>query len=208
MELEQTNPTPARRIRLTSEQRRQQVLVTAVRLFHQKGYARTSLQEIADEIGITKAAVYYHFSGKEEILLLSYHEIVTNGIAIAAELASRPLPASDRLALIVGALASRVVTYRETNALFDMERASLSSESRAKIRAAEREYENIVKGVFREGLASGDFSGDPDIVVNTLLAACGSVHRWHRQDSAELNNAVVVGVSEFLSNGYRSRRDA
>src|ERR1700685_4077990 len=51
-----------------AEQTRQQILDTAQRLFTEHGYDATSLQMIADEMGLTKAAVYYHFRAKSEIL--------------------------------------------------------------------------------------------------------------------------------------------
>jgi AcrR family transcriptional regulator len=51
-----------------AERTRQQILETAQRLFLDRGYDATSLQMIADEMGLTKAAVYYHFRAKGEIL--------------------------------------------------------------------------------------------------------------------------------------------
>src|SRR6266581_35147 len=51
-----------------AERTRQQILETAQRLFTEHGYDATSLQMIADEIGLTKAAVYYHFRAKTDIL--------------------------------------------------------------------------------------------------------------------------------------------
>jgi AcrR family transcriptional regulator len=51
-----------------AERTRQQILVTAQRLFTDLGYDATSLQMIADEMGLTKAAVYYHFRAKSDIL--------------------------------------------------------------------------------------------------------------------------------------------
>ena len=51
-----------------AERTRQQILETAQRLFNEHGYDATSLQMIADEMGLTKAAVYYHFRAKTDIL--------------------------------------------------------------------------------------------------------------------------------------------
>jgi len=56
---------------------RQRILHTAARLFGERGYAATSIQAIADELGVTKAALYYHFASKHEIL----HELVDQPIA-------------------------------------------------------------------------------------------------------------------------------
>jgi AcrR family transcriptional regulator len=51
-----------------AERTRQQILETAQRLFTEIGYDATSLQMIADEMGLTKAAVYYYFHAKSDIL--------------------------------------------------------------------------------------------------------------------------------------------
>src|ERR1035437_8458412 len=51
-----------------ADRTRQQILETAQRLFTDLGYDATSLQMIADEMGLTKAAVYYHFRAKSDIL--------------------------------------------------------------------------------------------------------------------------------------------
>ena len=59
-----------------AERTRQQILQTAQRLFADRGYDATSLQMIADEMGLTKAAVYYYFRAKSEIL----HAIMLPGV--------------------------------------------------------------------------------------------------------------------------------
>jgi AcrR family transcriptional regulator len=51
-----------------AERTKQQILQTAQRLFAEIGYDATSLQMIADEMGLTKAAVYYYFPAKSDIL--------------------------------------------------------------------------------------------------------------------------------------------
>jgi AcrR family transcriptional regulator len=48
---------------------RQRILDVALDLFNERGYDKTSLREIADTLGFTKAALYYHFERKEDILL-------------------------------------------------------------------------------------------------------------------------------------------
>jgi AcrR family transcriptional regulator len=55
-----TDPTPSTR---------QRILDVALQLFNEQGYDKTSLREIADRLGVTKAALYYHFERKEDILL-------------------------------------------------------------------------------------------------------------------------------------------
>ena len=60
-----TDRARARRRRGDTRTRIQQV---ALELFAEQGYERTSLREIAERLGVTKAALYYHFKSKEDIV--------------------------------------------------------------------------------------------------------------------------------------------
>ena len=58
------NPTRAEQ----AQQTRARILAVALRLFAERGYDATSLQDIADEMDLTKAAVYYHYPAKTDLL--------------------------------------------------------------------------------------------------------------------------------------------
>jgi AcrR family transcriptional regulator len=67
---------------------RDRILSVALRLFATQGYANTSLRQIADELGVTKAALYFHFKTKEDIvngILLGYLDGLNALIAAAPE---------------------------------------------------------------------------------------------------------------------------
>jgi AcrR family transcriptional regulator len=81
---------------------RQRILVAAVELFSENGYAGTSVRDIADALGMTKAALYYHFAGKEEILqavTAPLHEDMDDLVGWAAG-PPRPGPAELLTALV------------------------------------------------------------------------------------------------------------
>src|SRR5271156_1295810 len=70
-------PRPRRGGRPRGETR-ERILDIALELFNEQGYDKTSLREIADRLGTTKAALYYHFERKEDILValhLRLHEL-------------------------------------------------------------------------------------------------------------------------------------
>ena len=52
---------------------KQEIAIAALRLFLQKGYERTSLNQIAGQVGITKPAIYHHFRSKDEL----FHEVLS-----------------------------------------------------------------------------------------------------------------------------------
>jgi AcrR family transcriptional regulator len=63
---------------------RERILDAALDLFIEKGFDKTSLREIAGQLGVTKAALYYHFASKEDILMalhMRLHEFGTDALA-------------------------------------------------------------------------------------------------------------------------------
>jgi AcrR family transcriptional regulator len=69
---------------------RERILETALDLFIERGYERTSLREIAERIGVTKPALYYHFASKEEILRTLVEPVFTLQESALKLLESKP----------------------------------------------------------------------------------------------------------------------
>jgi AcrR family transcriptional regulator len=84
----------------------QRVLDVALDLFSEHGFAGTSLQDIADRLGVTKAAVYYHFHSKDDLLLALVEPAIDELMAMAAETHSGLHPQRAR-----GAGVARYVEY-------------------------------------------------------------------------------------------------
>ena len=49
--------------------RYQEIIIESARLFRERGYLATSIRDIGEALGITSAALYYHFKNKDELLL-------------------------------------------------------------------------------------------------------------------------------------------
>ena len=71
-------------------QTRERILAVAQELFTRQGYDKTSLRDIAERLEITKAALYYYFPRKEDILVELHLRLQTLGETIIAELEAAP----------------------------------------------------------------------------------------------------------------------
>lgn len=71
-------------------QTRERILAVAQELFTRQGYDKTSLRDIAERLEITKAALYYYFPRKEDILLELHLRLQTLGETVIAELEAAP----------------------------------------------------------------------------------------------------------------------
>ena len=87
-------------------------MAAALRLFSQRGYDGTSPQDIADELGLTKAAVYYHYNTKAEVLhavRAPLEKTMTDVIASAAHLRTR----REKIDVLANGFADAMISQRE-----------------------------------------------------------------------------------------------
>ncbi|WP_328467584.1 TetR/AcrR family transcriptional regulator [Actinoplanes sp. NBC_00393] len=99
---------------------RERVLAAALELFAEHGVSGTSLQMIADRLGVTKAAVYHQFPTKEEIVLAVIDPALARLGPLAEAAESRRTPAARRRAALTG-VVDLVVEYRRLSAVLSFD---------------------------------------------------------------------------------------
>ncbi len=88
------------------EERRKEILLTARKLFIQKGYDQTSVNDILNIVDIAKGTFYYYFSSKEEVLQAIIMDIVNEGAARAELiLKDQSIPILNRIVMAIMAQA-------------------------------------------------------------------------------------------------------
>ncbi|HEX6338993.1 MAG TPA: TetR/AcrR family transcriptional regulator [Jiangellaceae bacterium] len=93
---------------------RERILEVALELFHERGYASTSIRDIADRMEFTKAAVYYHFPSKESLLAELLSPAMTRVRSVLAEAGQARTPEERRslvtaLVDVVGEIGPQIV---------------------------------------------------------------------------------------------------
>jgi AcrR family transcriptional regulator len=149
---------------------RERIIVTATGMFVERGYEGVAMREIAAACGITKAALYYHFDGKPDLL----NEIFTSYLAEIAEVVAASADhgtGRDRLRWLVEQLFALPPEQRAIMRLAMHEVGQLHPEQRAAFAADYRgRFIVPLQEIVAEGTASGDFRGkDPALVVWLLL---------------------------------------
>lgn len=186
--------------------RHAELLDVAIALFYEKGYANTTLQDIADRMGFTKAAIYYYAKNKEELLVEIYTAIVAPAIANARELAAAT--ASDGATQFVSLIEQHLQTFLrnlEANAVFEVHNSSLSDPAKARIQALGREYDKVLCKVYEQGIADGSITpGNSTITVNAVIGMCNSVHRWYRPRGSFSVNQVIGELVVIVTTGIRT----
>src|ERR1700755_2876691 len=92
--------TPTKDQQTGDRQRRnrsQDVLEAAVRVFHKKGYASSSIQDIADEVGVLKGSLYHYIDSKEDLLARLFEDSAGQFLAMLDEASGLDAPPTGRL---------------------------------------------------------------------------------------------------------------
>jgi AcrR family transcriptional regulator len=198
-------PRPARRGRPGYDL--ESLLAVAVRVFNQRGYEATSMEELARALGITKSAIYHHVRSKDELLRLAVDRALDGLFAVADEPAAREGAAIDRLEhLVRGSVAVLVEQLPYVTLLLRL-RGNTHAERAALARR--REFDALVTGLVKQAEAEGDVRGDvdPAITSRLLFGMVNSLTEWYRPrgpaGSAELADAICT----IAFDGLRVRQD-
>ena len=173
-----SSPTKSR-----SESLKATILEAACRLFMERGVGGTTMQDIADELGISRPTIYYHYENKEAVL-----KEIAERVTVKAAAISGPRPKSDRRHASE-ALHDVIVQYTELMMehalefqILDREEALLDTLIPGHAVEKRRVLDNFA-GIIRTGMERGEFKAvDPYITALGIIGMCNWTSRWYRSD--------------------------
>lgn len=182
--------------------RKEEIIRVAARLFATKGYHATTLAEIAKELGLTKPALYYHVRDKEDILREIVNRIM-EPMEAAAKAGRSSLPPREKIKEIVKILVKFGAERRETTLIAFEEVKILPKRTSDAIKRRQKEVEQSLQEVLREGVASGDFEvNDVKVASFAILGATNWVYRWYQPRGKLTPEIISEQFINFLENGY------
>jgi len=190
------------------ESKRDAVLQTAARLFLEKSYARTSLNDVAERLNITKPALYHYFRNKEEILLDCYR--LGTGLIeeILNEIAATCRTGLEKVEAFIY-LYSSVLTVNFGRCVVRIPEADLSPEASAEVRAYKRKIDRRLRSFIQEGMADGTVSPcDPKIAAFAIAGALNWMCEWYEPEGALTAEDIASQFARTLTQGIARRRKA
>jgi TetR/AcrR family transcriptional regulator, cholesterol catabolism regulator len=161
--------------------KRERILEEAVKLFYERGFTGTTLDDIAAELGVTKPFIYTHFRGKVELLAALCKPTIELALAAVANAAARPGTPSERLRIAITDF-TKVVLQRQPNiAIYFREEKNLSPEALAEINVLRREFDHLLSDLLVEGTATGEFEiQDHSLAALALGGMISWAYTWYR----------------------------
>lgn len=187
-------------------EKREAVLLAAVRMFNAQGFHATSLDDVAATLGVSKPTIYHYLGNKDQVLF----ECVTRGIEQLREAADTahagPGTALDRL--------RRFLTRYAEITMGDFGRCvirtsdeALSAESAGRFRALKKEIDTAMRALIAAGVEDGSIAPvDVRLAAFTLAGALNWPARWHRPEGLEPAEAIAAQMVEILIRGLAPGR--
>ena len=189
--------------------KREAILETAAQLFLEKSYGRTSMNDVAERLTITKPALYHYFHNKEEILLECYRwgtGLIEDGLNKIAGDCGTGL---EKVAAFIYSYAN-VMTVNFGRCVMRLDEGDLSSKALAEVRTYKRKIDRRLRSFIQEGIEDGSITPcDPKLAAFAIAGAVNWICMWYEPAGALSAEEIASQFAQTLTQGLaRKERQA
>jgi TetR/AcrR family transcriptional regulator, cholesterol catabolism regulator len=189
---------------LDKSTRRRRIVDTAIKIFHEKGYRAATLDDVAKELGFTKAALYHYVASKKELLSIIYIQALESFFATMYEIGKRDLAPPEKLRLLMRHHIKHIVIENlPMFGVFFSEENQLPEKDCRKIREEKRKFTRVVEGVIEAGIAQGFFRpADIRLQAYAIIGMCNWMYRWYKPgQSSYAPDEIADHLIDLVENG-------
>lgn len=178
-----------------------QMLEVIVKVFTDHGYDAATLELIAKRLGLSKSAVYHHFSSKQEMLEIALDRVLGALESIFSAHAATTGSAADRIRFVVTGAVQVACEQRPYLLLL----LRLHGNSAVETSAMERRrgFDAKLRDLFELSRAEGTLRQDidPGLAERFTFGLINSIVEWYRPDGQYSSSEIADAVLRFLSGG-------
>ena len=178
------------------------ILEAAARIFSEKGFHATSMQDIADAVNLQKASIYHHFSSKQEILLdiLDYAlDLINSRLELVL---SQPLSPDEKLRQAMVTYFQTIAENQNLSAVLLLELRALDPELKTRQASRREKFERLWRDLIIEGKQQGVFNNvDPSLTGRALLGVMNWSVTWYRSDGPRSASEIADLFADLLLHG-------
>lgn len=193
-----TVPVPAR-------PREAELHATATRLFRQRGYHATSMQDLGEALGMNRGSLYHYIAGKDELLWAILNRALDLLEARVLPVLDADNPPTERLAHAIREHLRVAADHADELSLIQIELRALDRERQHEIIARRNEYENRWRAAIQAGIDAGSLR-DIDVRLSGIgiLSACNWFTQWYRPDGRLGVEEVADVFADLFLRGMRA----
>jgi AcrR family transcriptional regulator len=188
--------TTARRPRETERA----FIAAATDLFAEKGYKATSISDLAKELGLTTASLYYHVSGKQELLFRVLETGMADFLDQLEGIATKNVDHREKLRLAVENHLDFVLTNQNAVKVFLRERRFLDAPYRDRYEVGVDRYDRLFSGIVQDAMdAHAVQREDPTLVRLAILGMINWVVEWYRPSGSLGKDEISATMTRLIT---------
>ncbi|OAA27378.1 transcriptional regulator [Frankia sp. EI5c] len=188
----------------------ERLLGVARKLFAEKGFEGTSVQDVVAAAGVTKGALYHYFGSKDELLYEIYGRVLRMQTDRLEEAAAREGPIAERVHAAAADVVVTTMENLESTTIFFRSLHQLSEEKRKEVRRERRRYHQTFRAMIEEGQASGVFRDDieADLIVDYFFGSVHHLPMWWKPRGRLSEEEIGRSFADLLLSSLTVRRPA
>lgn len=164
-----------------SASRERDIVATAARLFKEKGYRATTLEDIAAAVGMLKGSLYYYIRSKEELLYLVVRDPIRQVYSELEAIVVSDLPFTEKIAKAIANHMTVFHLHYPHIAVYLHDYRHLMDKLEQNVIETPKQYQRLWDALLRQGIAAGEIRDDVDVTMAgyALLGMCNWAYRWY-----------------------------
>jgi AcrR family transcriptional regulator len=179
---------------------RRRLLAEATRLFAERGFEGTSVQEIVLAAGVTKGAMYHYFDSKDDLLHEIYGRVLRMQMERLTEIADGSGTVAERLYAAAADVVETTTANLDDSKIFFRSMHLLAPETRKTVRGERRRYHERFRDLVIEGQREGVFSErvPAELVVDYFFGSVHHLGTWYHTDGPLTGAQVGKHFADLL----------
>lgn len=188
------------------EYKRGKILDAALQLFYEKGFSGTSVEAVADRLGVTKPFIYTYFENKDALLTAIYGQLTDRLLDVLEQSLSTQETPSRQLRAFVEHFARENTVSQMIATVYLQEEKHLDKRFLKNIKAREKALDRRLTELIRHGVEVGVFEvEDASVAALAITGMVRWIHRWYKADGRLSADEVVRLVSDLALNAVRCK---
>ena len=181
----------------------QEIITVAARLFKEKGYRATTLEDIAVAVGMLKGSLYYYIQSKEELLYIVVREPVRQIYNQLEEIVHSHAPTKVKLAQ---AFVNHMTLFHQHYphmAVYLHDYHHLMQKLQKDIIETPKHYQRLWATLLQQGIDTGELRHDLDVKVTAyaILGMCNWVYRWYNPEGKRSAEEIAAIFTTLVLDG-------
>ena len=161
--------------------KRERTIAAAVELFYERGYENTTLDAVAERLGVTKPFIYAYFSSKAELLAEICGRGISSSLAAVDNALARGEGPTATLQILSESFVASVLDNQKHIAVLTREEKNLDPADYARINEKRRQFDHRLTALLRQGVEAGEFDvADPHLASLAIGGLVSWAYVWYR----------------------------